>query len=181
MTQLKSNFPFFNIFNVGAALGGPAANQVWGKVGFSTYRRHELLGYVDCSAGDDPSRTNFASGPITISDLDGDGVEELVFVGRTFKFCGGGAERTTHNGLYIMNKDRTRWAKGIYNWTVVPDKMVSRKFSFLVMMANFMCSGLVCASEPVVVDFDNDGKAEIVVSVWAAKGTKDWGSLVIPR
>lgn len=202
----------------------------WGHVQFATERKYEVLGYVDCSGfpADDPSRTNFADGPVVISDLDGDGTEELVFTGRTYKFCGGGAERTTHNGVYVMNKDRSRWVTAKYNWTVVPDNQnhpslgdplsmdynVIESATYNAVVADLDGDGekeilfssydgkihvfwldktekhnwpyvvgtpgaMKYATEPVVVDFDNDGKAEIVVSVWTAKGTKDWGTLLV--
>jgi hypothetical protein len=31
----------------------------------------------------------------------------------------------------------------------------------------------------VVVDFNNDGKAEVIISIWGVAGSKDWGKFVI--
>lgn len=35
------------------------------------------------------------------------------------------------------------------------------------------------SSEPVIVDFDNDGFAEVVIATWPQKGSGKWGTIRI--
>jgi len=150
-------------------VGGPAAQNKWGLVQFTTDHQYEVLGYADCSGYPtvDPSRTNFADGPVTVVDVDGDGVDELVFVGRTYQFCNRPDEVTIHNGVYILRKDRTRWAAGGYDWTVVPDNKNHPSLGAPLSMDYNVIQPQ--QYNPVVVDIDGDGKKEIIFSGFDGK------------
>jgi hypothetical protein len=152
-----------------------------------------------------------------------------VVVGRSYEWCGGGNEITKQNGIYIFNKDRTRYNATIgavtVSWWDVPqprnlsnaiqpcctglgnplslsfdviqsannapvtadidgdnvlellyssydgrvhcwwlDKTEKYKWPITVGTA----SAMRFASPPVVVDLNNDGRAEIIFSTWTA-------------
>ena len=52
-----------------------ASATVWGQVGFYQDIAYELQGYGPCASTDPLTpRTNFADGPVSSADMDGDGL-----------------------------------------------------------------------------------------------------------
>ncbi|KAL6077684.1 VCBS repeat-containing protein [Balamuthia mandrillaris] len=159
----------------GTAITSAYDDIVWGQIPFCTAetleeRRAGCL--CDNPNWPDPTRTNFADGPVSIADLEGDGTEELVFVGRSYAFCGGGGERTTHNGLYVIKKDRTRWNTDKYNWSFVPDKHTNPELGDPISFDYNDLESILY--NPVLADLDGDNEMEILFSSYDGKMHAFW-------
>jgi len=194
----------------------------WGEVGVWESYATELQGWGACNGIRAESyRTNFANGPASVADMDGDGTLEVVATGRTYDCTGG--ETTKYNGVYVFEPDRGRFTGSGYDWTTVPIDLgapLSLDWNIIenaapnpalgdldgdgekeIVYADF--SGRVhafwldgsehglwplaihtggpyrFASEPAIVDLDNDGSAEVLVTTWVQKGTGQTGELLI--
>jgi hypothetical protein len=191
-------------------------SKSWGQVGVWEDYATELKGWGACNGVRAESyRTNFADGPATVEDLDGDGEVEIVATGRVYDCTGG--ETTKYTGVYIFQTDRGRFVTADYDWTIVPtdlgeplsmDWNVIEGASYNPAVADLDGDGekeilysdfagnvhafwldrtehgswpveiyepadgfFRLASEPVVVDLDNDGAAEVVLTSWTEKGS----------
>lgn len=196
----------------------------WGQVGFWESAATELRGWGLCNGVRAESyRTNFADGPASLEDLDGDGEVEIAVTGATYDCSAGGAVRYT--GLYLIRPDRRRFANGLFDWTNVPvdlgaplslDWNVIETASPAPVLADLDGDGILeilfadlsgkvhafwldrsprgswpfsaynpaegfyrFASEPVVVDLDRDGFAEVLLTSWTQKGSNANGSLYV--
>ena len=196
----------------------------WGQVGVWESYAVEQRGWGQCNGVRAESyRTNFADGPATVADLDGDGVPEVVATGRTYDCTGG--ETTKYTGVYVFQPDRGRWVTARHDWRAVPvdlglplsldyNQIESAHYDPVVadldgdgeleiLFSDF--SGRIhafwldgtehgswpysvyrpaqgyyrFASEPVVVDLDGDGQAEVLVTTWTQKGSNANGSLLV--
>jgi len=134
----------------GTLPGGLA--KPWSRVGMHVSHTVDLRGYATCGTD---HRPNFAHSPPTLSDLDNDGMLELVIVGNVYN-C-----ESPYSNLYempfIFKQDRTRWSNPSYNWTdiPVPDGSASpRSEDYTVIESSHPV--------PVVADLDGDGIKEIL-------------------
>lgn len=138
----------------------------WGEVGVWESYATELRGWGMCNGVRAESyRTNFADGPATIEDLDGDGTLEVAATGRTYDCTGG--ETTKYTGLYLFQADRGRFVSGGYDWTLVPVDLGAP----LSMDYNVIESA---SYNPVVVDLDGDGEMEILFSDFSGSVHAFW-------
>jgi len=138
----------------------------WGEVGVWESYATELVGFGLCNGVRAQSyRTNFAHGPATVADLDGDGTVEVVATGRTYDCTGG--ETTKYTGVYVFDRDRGRFLTPSYDWTTVPVDLgapLSLDFN-VIEHANY---------NPAVADLDGDGEREILFSDFAGKVHAFW-------
>lgn len=142
------------------------APRVWGEVGAWESAATELTGFGLCNGVRAESyRTNFADGPATIADLDGDRTLEIVATGRTYDCTGG--ETTKYTGVYVFHGDRSRFAAGPYDWTAVPvDLGAPLSLDYQVIES--------ASYNPVVADLDGDGEREILYSDFSGRVHAFW-------
>lgn len=129
---------------------------VWGQVGVHFEEAVDLFGYVDCGSGArDHRRPNLASAAPVVSDLDGDGMREIVVVGDFYDPC------VSYDLLFqqpvILAPDRRRWVAAPYDWSVTPEPdaesaPLSTDYGEIESIQQ----------NPMVVDLDGDGEREIV-------------------
>ncbi len=138
----------------------------WGEVGVWESYATELRGWGECNGVRAESyRTNFADGPATVADLDGDGSLEVVATGRTYDCTGG--ETTKYTGVYVLSADRGRFVTASYDWTAAPVDLGAP----LAMDYNVIESA---SYNPAVADLDGDGELEILFSDFAGKLHAFW-------
>ncbi|MDO9087237.1 MAG: VCBS repeat-containing protein [Anaerolineaceae bacterium] len=144
-----SQVPAHSIY--GTLPGGLA--KPWSRVGMHVSHLVDLRGYATCGTD---HRPNFAHSPPTLSDLDNDGMLELVIVGNVYN-CGTSPYTDLYEMPFIFKQDRTRWSNPSYNWTdiPVPDGSASpRSEDYTVIESSHPV--------PVVADLDGDGIKEIL-------------------
>jgi len=127
--------------------------RVWSRVGVHVDHYVDLIGYADCGV---EHRPNFASTAPTLADLDDNGEIEIVVVGNIYN-CDVGHPPGLYQGLFIFNRDRTRWAASGYNWTVIPapDGAAAPLDEDYAVIEN-------AQPNPVTADLDGDGELEIL-------------------
>ncbi len=129
-----------------------AVQKPWSRVGVHVDHAVDLRGYAFCGS---EHRPNFASTAPTLADVDDSGTNEIIVVGNVYN-CGG-AYTSLYDGLYIFNPDRTRWAAGGYNWTVIP--VPDGAAAPLTENYNVIESN---QPNPVAADLDGDEELEIL-------------------
>jgi hypothetical protein len=132
-------------------------SRVWGQVGVWESPVIELRGWGTCSQGDgraERNRTNFAHGPAAVADVDGDGTLEIIAVGNTYD-CAASPYASLYSGIFIFNRDRSRFSNGVYDWTTVPTDTGAP----LIEDYNVIES---VHPNPVVADLDGDGEKEVL-------------------
>ena len=115
----------------------------------------EERGWGTCAVPDgrdERNRTNFAHGPATVADVDGDGTLEVVAVGNTYD-CAANPYQSLYSGIFIFHRDRSRFTGSGFDWTHVPVDTGSP----LIEDYNIIES---VHPNPVVVDLDGDGQKE---------------------
>jgi hypothetical protein len=138
----------------------------WGEVGVWESYATELRGWGMCNGVRAESyRTNFADGPASIADLDGDGTLEVVATGRTYDCTGG--ETTKYTGVYVFSADRGRFVTASYDWTAAPVDLGAP----LAMDYDVIESA---SYNPAVADLDGDGELEILFSDFSGKLHAFW-------
>lgn len=195
----------------------------WSLVGVHVDHAVDLRGWAYCGT---EHRPNFAHSPPILSDLDGNGILEAIIVGNVYN-CGTSPYTSLYEMPFILNRDRTRWVSGSFNWTVLPtpdanadpiienynviesnhpnpaaadldndgikevlypsydgrmhvywmDKTEHGNWPYAVTKAGEGFTRF--ATEPVVVDLDNNGYAEVIFASWVQKGTNQTGKLHI--
>jgi hypothetical protein len=206
----------FNDFN-------PKGAKVWSQVGVHVDQNVDLRGYANCGS---EHRPNFADSAPYLTDLDGNGMREIIVVGNVYN-CGTDPYTSLYQIPFIFNADRSRWSGTGFDWTVIPqpdlaaaplsedytrietaipnpvvvdldgdnlkeilfpsydgrlhafwlDKSEHGNWPFSVNNSNG--SFIRFASEPVVADLDNNGKAEVIFASWVEKGSGQTGKLHI--
>ncbi|MBZ0089217.1 MAG: VCBS repeat-containing protein [Thermoanaerobaculia bacterium] len=138
----------------------------WGEVGVWESFVTELRGWGMCNGVRAESyRTNFADGPATVADLDGDGEPEVVATGRTYDCTGG--ETTRYTGVYVFQADRGRFVTPSYDWSAAPvDLGAPLSMDYDVIES--------ASYNPAVADLDGDGELEILFSDFAGKLHAFW-------
>lgn len=201
--------------------------KAWGAVGVWESRSTELRGWGTCAKGDPRSeryRANFAHGAAVIADVDGDGLFEVVTVGNVYD-CSQSGYPSRYNGVYIFNRDRSRFNRGGFDWRSGPVNTgapLSEDYSIIennqpnpvvadldgdgkkeILFSSYdgrvhaywldktehgnwpysvysAAEGVFrFASEPIVADLDNDGRAEVIFTSWVQKGANKRGKLHI--
>jgi len=199
--------------------------KYWGQVGVWESTVPELRGWGECDGNRQESyRANFADGPATLADVNGDGQREVVAVGNMYD-CYAGYPPSRYMALFIFNADRSRFNQGGYNWNTIPtdtggplaedynvietvepnpvvadldgdgkqeilyssydgrvhafwlDKTEHGNWPFSAYKS--ADNSISFASEPVVADLDNDGKAEVIFTTWTQKDSKKYGRLYV--
>jgi len=133
-------------------------NRKWGKVGVWESLEIELREWGgDCSTTRaERYRANFAHGASVISDVNADGIKELVVVGNMYD-CYVGHPPGEYNALFILNADRSRFNQDGYDWQTIPvDTGAPLSEDYDEIENN--------QPNPVVVDLDGDGNKEILFS-----------------
>ncbi|HZU87197.1 MAG TPA: FG-GAP-like repeat-containing protein [Anaerolineaceae bacterium] len=128
-------------------------NKFWSRVGVHVDHSVDLRGYANCGT---EHRPNFANSAPTLSDMDNNGTLEVVVVGNVYN-CDTDPYTDLYEIPYIFNADRTRWAAGAYDWTVLPTPDASAaplSENWEVIESN--------VPNPVVADLDGDGYKEII-------------------
>ncbi len=138
----------------------------WGEVGVWESYATELRGWGMCNGVRAESfRTNFADGPATVADLDGNGTLEIVATGRTYNCTGG--ETTRYTGVYVFDADRGRFVTADYDWRTVPvDLGLPLSMDYNVIES--------ASYNPVVADLDGDGEKEILFSDFSGRVHAFW-------
>lgn len=139
----------------------------WGQVGVWESLAIELRGWGMCNGERAESyRTNFADGPSVISDMNGDGIPEVVATGNVYD-CHAGYPPSRYDGVYIFNADRSRFIDGEYDWQSVPvDTGAPISENYNVIESN--------QPNPAVADLDGDGKMEIIYSAYDGRVHAFW-------
>ena len=211
--QLPANAIYNNI--------SPVGPKVWSQVGVHVDNAVDLRGYANCGV---EHRPTFEGSAPAVSDVDGDGVPELIVVGNVYN-CG--TNTSLYHMPFIFKLDRTRWSGSGFDWTAIPtpgpgsaplsedynvienvvpnavvadldgdgfkeilfpsydgkvhaywlDKTEHGSWPYTVPTRGAPGDDFRFASEPVVVDLDNDGHAEVIFTSWPKKATGGVGQL----
>ncbi len=139
----------------------------WGAVGIWESMVPELRGWGSCSGERIESyRTNFANGAAVITDVDGDGGNEVVVTGNVYD-CHSGYPPSRYTGVYIFHPDRSRFTSERWNWQNPPvdtGAPISEDYSVIEN----------CQPNPAVADLDADGEKEIIFPAYDGKVHAFW-------
>ncbi len=139
-------------------------DKVWNEIGLNQADAADLRGYTQCET---ERRFNFADGPASVADLDGDGVKEVVLVGNLYD-CAGTYFSVARLPI-VLKADRSRWAAGAWDWTVLPVPGAGagpRSEDYAVIES--------VQSNPVLADLDGDGKKEILYASYDGRLHAYW-------
>ncbi len=141
------------------------AGKVWSQVGANVDDAADVRGWTECAT---ERRFNFADAPASIADLDGDGTREVVIVGNAYD-CSVDPYLSLYRGPIILKADRSRWAAGPYDWTVLPAPKPGsgpRSEDWSVIET--------ALSNPVLADLDGDGVKEILYASYDGRVHAWW-------
>jgi len=129
--------------------------KTWGLVGVWESLDIELRGWGQCNGVRAESfRTNFASGPAVLADVDGNGSPEVVVTGNTYD-CSKNPYLSKYTGVFIFHPDRSRFQSGPFDWRTVPvDTGAPIAEDWNVIESN--------QPNPAVADLDGNGTLEII-------------------
>lgn len=141
--------------------------KYWGKVGVWESLVPEKRGWGACDGTRVESyRTNFADGPATLADLDGNGTREVVVTGNMVN-CHTGYPPSRYMAVYIFNPDRSRFYTGLYDWRTIPvdtGAPISEDYDVIE----------TAEPDPVVADLDGDGVKEILYASYDGRLHAFW-------
>ncbi|HKZ55302.1 MAG TPA: VCBS repeat-containing protein [Anaerolineales bacterium] len=145
-------------------------NKPWARVGFHLDHAVDLRGYANCANGQPPleHRPNFADSAPTLVDVNGDGVREIIIIGNQYD-CRTSPYTSLYQLPYILRVDRTRWSGNGFNWTALPipdgaSGPLSEDYNRIETVQ----------PNPVVVDLDGDGLAEILYASYDGRMHAYW-------
>lgn len=141
----------------------------WGAVGVWESLAVERRGWGTCEKGDPRSeryRTNFAHGASVIADVNGDAKLEVVVTGNVYD-CATENYASKYNGVYIFNRDRSRFNKDGFNWNTFPLNTGAPLSEDYDVIEN-------CQPNPVVVDLDGNGRKEILYASYDGRVHAFW-------
>jgi hypothetical protein len=132
-------------------------SKTWGEIGVWADTAAEYRGWGACNGTPVESyRVNFADGAAVIADVNNDGEPEVVVTGNVYD-CSTVNYKSLYTGVFIFNANRTRFKKGVYDWTIAPKNLgtpLSEDYNVIES----------CMPDPVVADLDGDGIKEILFS-----------------
>jgi uncharacterized repeat protein (TIGR01451 family) len=141
--------------------------KYWGQVGIWESPATELKGWGDCSSTRaERYRTNFAHGPASIADMDGDGAIEVVATGNVYD-CAHGHPPGKYNGVYVFNADRSRFAQSGYDWSNPPVDTGAPLSESYSVIEN-------AQPNPALADLDGDGELEILYASYDGRMHAFW-------
>jgi len=105
--QLPANAIFNNI--------DPVGPKVWSQVGVHVDHAVDLRGYANCGV---EHRPTFEGSAPVVTDVDGDGVPELIVIGNVYN-CGTVPYTSLYHMPFIFKLDRTRWSGSGFDWTAI--------------------------------------------------------------
>src|SRR3990170_2167614 len=145
-------------------------NKPWARVGFHLDHAVDLRGSANCAHGQPPleHRPNFADSAPTLVDVNGDGVREIIIIGNQYD-CRTSPYTSLYQLPYILRVDRTRWSGNGFNWTALPipdgaSGPLSEDYNRIETVQ----------PNPVVVDLDGDGLAEILYASYDGRMHAYW-------
>ncbi len=134
---------------------GMYGSKFWGQVGVWVDLEPEIRGWGNCGI---EHRPNFAAASPSIADLDKDGTLEIVLTGNVHN-----CETDPYTDLYtvplIFNADRSRFARGAFDWTVLPAPPSPGAWAPLEQDWEIIEN---CQPNPTLADLDRDGFLEII-------------------
>jgi len=125
----------------------------WGEVPAYVDLFYEARGWGPCYDEFTP-RANFAQGPANVVDVNGDGIKEVVVVGNVHN-CNTDPYTNLYNTPFIFNADRSRFNVGGLDWTTIPINTGAPLSDDYNVIES-------AQPNPVTVDLDGDGHAEIL-------------------
>ncbi len=137
----------------------------WAEVPAYIDLEYETRGWGPCYTEFTP-RANFADGPANITDVDNDGVNEVVVIGNVHN-CNTSPYTNLYNTPFIFNIDRTRFQAGGYDWSTPPVNTgapISENYNVIES----------AQANPVTVDLDGDGNLEILFSSYDGRMHAFW-------
>lgn len=142
-------------------------SKKWGAVGIWESLATELKGWGDCETNRaERYRTNFAHGPASLGDVDGDGTIEVAATGNVYD-CQAGHPPGKYTGVYLFNKDRSRFAGSGHNWESPPVDTGAPLSEDYTEIEN-------CQTNPALADLDGDGRLEILFPSYDGKLHAFW-------
>jgi hypothetical protein len=141
--------------------------KYWGQVGAWESTIPEQRGWGACDGTRVESyRSNFADGPATIADVNGDGQPEIVVTGNMYD-CYTNYPPSRYMAVFIFNADRSRFNKGGYDWRTIPvDTGAPLSEDYNVIET--------AEPNPVVADLDGDGNKEILFASYDGRLHAFW-------
>jgi hypothetical protein len=150
-----------------AANGAAFPNMTWGAVSVWENPQTELNQTGKCNGARDQSyRANFKDGPAVITDVNNDGVREVVVVGNMYD-CSIKPYVSRFAAPFIFNADRSRFNSGGYDWRTVPIDTGAPLSEDYNVMATY-------EPNPVVADIDGDGNKEILYASYDGRMHVFW-------
>ena len=127
--------------------------NMWGEVPAYVDLFYEARGWGPCY-DEFTARANFAQGPANVTDMDGDGVKEVVVVGYVHN-CNTDPYTNLYNTPFIFNADRSRFNKDGFDWTTIPVNTGAPLSDDYNVIES-------AQPNPVTIDLDGDGITEIL-------------------
>ncbi len=139
----------------------------WGEVGVWESLATEQRGWGHCNGVRAESyRTNYADGPVSVGDVDGDGSLEVVGVGAVYD-CSIGHPPSRYHGPSIWHRDRSRFQGAGFDWNAPPvDVGAPLSEDWQVIES--------AAPNPALADLDGDGALEILFSSYDGRVHAFW-------
>lgn len=140
--------------------------KTWGRVGVWESLTTELRGWGECDGVRPESyRANFADGPAVITDVNGDGVNEVIVTGNMYNCIDGYPSQ--YMALFLFNADRTRFVQDGFDWSQNPldtGAPIAEDYNVIESVS----------PSPVAADLDGDGLKEILYASYDGRLHAFW-------